>query len=404
MIMKSANNHLASWRPLSAIVALLGCLFLTQCGRQAGETTPSAGANGGKPKVLTLRGMADYFSPAVLERFEKETGVHVEYLEYEDPDSVEGELRSDSSWADLVVVDSFNLNKLRKVALLHPLDRAQVPNLENADPAFLNLGCDPGNQFSVPYHWGTTLLAYRKDRVTNPQRSWKLLWEPSLAGKVMMLDDSFEPMAVAMILNGERPDTTKEEAWSAARTMLYDHFRQQSARYGSDADIKDALAAGDVDVAMCYSGDAAALAAEHDTIDFFIPQEGASQWVDCLCITRDTKLSAEAHQFVNFFLRPDVAAENTNYIRYASTNKAATPLIAQDLRDDTRIYPEGEVMKRCVLVPLLDTEVDSLVNRHWYELKAQINDDNAAKGEPATTAVDTSAADAAESAPSSDAR
>jgi spermidine/putrescine transport system substrate-binding protein len=90
---------------------------------------------------------------------------------------------------------------------LHPLDKSAIPNFDHASPLFTNLDGDPGNAYSVPYHWGTTLLAYRKDMIPQPEASWRLLWDPSLKGRVMMMQDSFEALAVAMLLQGKLPNS-----------------------------------------------------------------------------------------------------------------------------------------------------------------------------------------------------
>jgi putrescine transport system substrate-binding protein len=143
------------------------------------------------------------------------------------------------------------------------------------------------------------------------------------------------------------------------------------ARYGSDEEVREALADGTVAAAMCYSGDAAVVAAENPAVDFFIPKEGATLWVDCLAIARDTKESEAAHAFLNFFMDPKVAAENANAIQFASTNVAADAFVDASLRDDPRLYPPPDVMKRLHRVPELDAERDSLVNQFWYNVRSE---------------------------------
>lgn len=346
---------------------MLMSVGLLSCSRT--EEKPGAHAPQPQPekKALVLLGMADYFDLELLKQFEKETGVAVEYEEYNEPDEVEPRLRSQPGSADLIIIDSFNLKKLRELRLLYQLDKTLLPNLKNADPTYLDLGCDPGNEVSVPYHWGTTLIAYRKDQLPNPAHSWKLLWDPALKGKVMMLNDSFEPMGVAMILSGFSTESSDSGIYEAAAQMLMEQIDTMDARYGVDAEVKDALAQGTVAAAMCYSGDAAAVAAEEPNVDFFIPEEGAMMWVDCMAITRDTRWAKEAHQFLNFFMRPEVAAANTNAIQYASANAAATNLIDDDLKNDPRIYPTDELKKKLRLVPQLDADREALVNRYWYQ-------------------------------------
>lgn len=362
-------------KPLSSVSAVFGlagltALTLVGCGpRGDAPATKPAAPLPPKAKTLVLLGMQDYFNLELLDLFQKETGVHIDYQLYEEPDEVEPRLRSQPGSADLIVIDSFNLQKLRELRLLWELDKSAVPNLVNADPMFLNLSCDPGNTVSVPYHWGTTLIAYRKDKLPDPARSWKLLWDPKLQGQVMMLNDSYEPMAVAMLLNGTPTDTLEDSGYAMAAKTLADHLDTQRARYGDDGEIKTALIEGTVAAAMCYSGDAATVAAEEPNVDFFIPEEGAMMWVDCMAIARDTRDHVTAHQFINFFLRPEIAAANANAIQYASTNLKAEPLVEDALKNDPRIYPPKALRDKLQPVPLLDTKRDALVNKHWYNVR-----------------------------------
>jgi len=355
-------------------IAVLMAAALTGCGRDQAAKSADARSGSASPpppqaETLVLLGMQDYFNLELLDLFQKETGVRIDYQLYEEPDEVEPRLRSQPGSADLIVIDSFNLQKLRQLRLLHDLDKSALPNLANADPRFLNLSCDPGNTVSVPYHWGTTLIAYRKDKLPEPARSWKLLWDPALKGQVMMLNDSFEPMAVAMLLNGTPTDTLEQAGYQQAAATLMEHLDTMEARYGDDGEIKTALAEGTVTAAMCYSGDAATVAAEDPNVDFFIPDEGAMMWVDCMAIARDTRDQVTAHKFINFFLRPEIAAANANAIQYASTNREAEPLVDDVLKNDPRIYPPEDLRAKLQLVPLLDRDRDALVNRHWYNVR-----------------------------------
>lgn len=370
---------------LLGVFAMMVGAGLASCSKKEEPAKPVAQ----QAKTLVLLGMGEYFDLGLLEQFKRETGITIEYQEYSEADEVEPRLRSQPGSADLIIIDSFNLEKLRELRLLCPLDKSLLPNFKNLDPSYLNLGCDLGNEVSVPYHWGTTLIAYRKDQLPNPVHSWRLLWDPALKGKVMMLNDSFEPMGVAMILKGLSTESAAPVTYELAAQMLMDQIDDMGARYGVDDEVKDALAQGTVAAAMCYSGDAAAAAAAEPNVDFFIPEEGAMMWVDCMAITRDSRWPGEAHQFLNFFMRPEIAAANANAIQYASANAAANELIDDDLKNDPRIYPTEEVKKKLRLVPQLDAERDALVNRYWYQVRRKfIGDDEEAAAEETKTPDD----------------
>lgn len=359
---------------LTALV-LLSLAGLTGCDRKpagsAARPDPEVGP-GTPPVRLVLLAMEDYVDAGILRQFEQETGIGIDHVLYEDPDEITPRLRSQPGSADIIIVDSFTIKSLRELRLLCPLRRNSLANLENIDPRHRGLSFDPEGEYSLPYHWGTTLIAYRSDLIKNPAHSWQLLWQPALKGRVMMIDDTFEPMAIAMILNGIDPQSPEETDYQRASDIMIDHLVTMGARYGTDDQVKDALVDGSISAAMCYSGDAAVAAAENPNIDFFIPEEGAMMWVDCLAICRDTQNAALAHRFLDFFLRPEIAARNAEVINYAPANQAATPLISEELRNDPRIYPPAEIRSRLQHVPTLDEERQIMARRYWHRVRSRL--------------------------------
>lgn len=358
--------------PLLATVPL----WLMSCG-----DAPSLNATGSAqtappeplaPPRLVLLAMQDFIDVGILRQFEKETGIGIDHMIYEDPEEIIPRLRSQPGSADIVIVDSFTIRDLRELRLLCPLRPEALPNRQNLDPRHRALPFDPKEEFSIPYHWGTTLIAYRRDLLPDPARSWRLLWDPALQGRVMMLNDSFEPMAVAMILNQIDPQTPSESGYIQAADVLSQHLESMRPRYGTDDEIKHALVAGTVTAAMCYSGDAAVAARENPNIDFFIPDEGAMIWVDCLAICRDTQDADASHRFINYFLRPEIAARNAAAINYAPANRAAEALVPENLKNDPRLYPPPELRAKLQHVPSLDEEMDSLAKRYWHWFRSRL--------------------------------
>lgn len=349
-------------------LALLGVgAFSAAC--QPNKEADQQAATPATPVTLTFYSWDDYCAPEVLDRFEQETGVKVDLQIFSDAEQVEARLRSDPGTVDVIVVDSFNLAKLIKLRLLQALDKEKLPNFCNMDPQFLDLSSDPGNEYSVPYQWGTTLIAYRKDHIPNPEKSWKLLWDPEYRGRVMMLDDSFEPLAMTLIMQGKKPDTVDEADYKQAAEILLEHLDSMNPSYGTAYETRDAVLSGEMWASMCYSGDAAFAAEENENVDFFVPEEGATIWVDCLGIARDAPQLELAHKFVNFLMAPEIAALNANFIRFATPNRKAIEKIDPDLRNDTRVFPPEEVLARCTFVPQLDAEREGLVNRYWYAVR-----------------------------------
>ncbi|MFN0127385.1 MAG: PotD/PotF family extracellular solute-binding protein [Verrucomicrobiales bacterium] len=369
--------------PLLAAVAfwLISCRQAPSLNSRSTQLTPPNQPLA--PPRLVLLAMQDFIDADILRQFEKETGIGIDHMIYEDPEEIIPRLRSQPGSADIVIVDSFTISDLRELRLLCPIRPEALPNRQNIDPRHRALPFDPKEEFSVPYHWGTTLIAYRKDLLPNPSRSWRLLWDPALQGRIMMLNDFFEPMAVTMILNQIDPQTPTESGYIQAADALSHHLESMRARYGTDDQIKDALVAGTVTAAMCYSGDAAVAARENPHIDFFIPEEGAMIWVDCLAICRDTQDADSSHQFLNFFLRPEIAARNAAAINYVPANRAAEALLSEDLKNDPRLYPPPELRAKLQHVPSLDEEMDSLAKRYWHWFRGRLVAAESAEAAPA---------------------
>jgi len=380
---------------ISVLAAAL-MLVTSGCGQDPAPAPPAEVPALPLPPRLTLLAMEDFIGTGILERFARETGVTIEHVTYDEADAVGPRLQSMPGSADLVIVDSFTIKTLSDLRLLRPLDKQSLTNLDNIDPRHRGLSFDPRGDYSIPYHWGTTLIAYRRDHLPSPLRSWRLLWQPELKGRVMMLNDSFEPMAVAMILNHVDPQTPTKKAFADAADFLIDHLQTQRARYGTDDEIKEALVAGTVSAAMCYSGDAAVAAEENPHIDFFIPEEGAMMWVDCLAICRDTRSSEACHRFIDFFLRPEIAALNAAAINYAPANHAAEALVPDELKNDPRVYPPPEIRAKLQHVPNLDDKREAMSRRYWHRIRRQallldesVQSDGKAPAAPAEAAVRT---------------
>ncbi len=352
--------------PSLALAALaLAAAFLPSCSRQEVSlpTPVKTPAN-----VLRLYTWSEYFDPDVLALFEEKTGIRVEYLTFSDFDEMEAQLRSRPGYYDVVVTDDSAIQALWELHLIQKFDRDQLPNLANIHPDYLGLYFDPENAFSVPYMWGTTLVAYRADRIEDPEQSWNLLWDERYQGKIMTLQDRLGALSVALLtlgysMNSENPDEINEAAEKCVQQV-----KRVDVRYGDDAAVREALDEGTVWAAMCYSGDAAMVAAENENVAFFIPKEGAPLWVDNFVISRDSKHSEEAHRFINFMLEPEIAAANSNYTYYASPNQAAKSLLDPELLADESINPPDEIRKRCSVLAEITELREELANRAWLKV------------------------------------
>jgi putrescine transport system substrate-binding protein len=364
---------------LAAAAAATIAIALVACGRKAGDTAD--GAATAVHKAVNVYNWSDYIDPGVLERFKSETGVDVRYDVFDSNEVLETKLLTGKSGYDVVVPSAYFLERQVKAGVFRPLDRSRLPNLANVDPEIARLAAahDPGNEHSVVYMWGTTGIGYDKDKVAAimpeaPVDSWSFVFDPKVISRfkdcgVSVLDDPTDMVSTMLLWLGKDPASEDPADLRLAEEKLL-AIRPYIRTIHSSQYIDD-LANGEVCVVIGYSGDilqAADRAAEagmsHE-IAYSIPREGALMWFDTLAIPADAPHTDEAHAFIDFLMRPDVAAANSNFVHYASANLAAMPLLDAELRDDPSIYPTPEVKARLRPNLAKSAEFTRDLNRTW---------------------------------------
>jgi putrescine transport system substrate-binding protein len=354
------------------------------CGRQPAEQPAvDAAADGaqGASGVLHVFNWSDYVDPQVIADFQKETGIKVQYDVFDSNEVLETKLLTGNSGYDVVVPSAYFLERQVKAGVFRKLDKAQLPNLANLDPEIAAPAArhDPGNEHSVVYMWGTTGIGYDAGKIAEimpdaPVDSWKLVFDPAILAKfkdcgVSMLDDPTDMVGTALLYLGKDPNSESEADLQAAEQLLM-QIRPYLRTIHSSQYI-DQLANGELCVVVGYSGDVlqardrAAEAGKPLDIRYSIPKEGALMWFDTLAIPADAKNAANAHRFIDYLLRPEVAAANSNFVMYANANAAATPLVDEGLRSDVGIYPTPEVKARLQPNLTKSAEYTRALNRSW---------------------------------------
>jgi putrescine transport system substrate-binding protein len=369
---------------VAALVALAGF----GCGKKpeappAGETAAptAATAAGAEQKVLNVYNWADYIDPELIEDFKKETGIDVRYDVFDSNEVLETKLLTGNSGYDVVVPSAYFLERQIKAGVFRKLDKAALKNLGNLDPELTQraAGHDPGNEHGVVYMWGTTGIGFDAAKVEAimpgaPVDSWRLVLDPEVVSKfkdcgVSVLEDPTDMVGTALLFLGKDPNSQSEEDLALAEKTLL--AVRPFIRMITSAQYIDALANGEICIAVGYSGDIlqardrAAEAGKPVDIRFSIPKEGALMWFDTLAIPADAKHPGNAHLFIDYLLRPEVAARNSDFVNYANANAKATELVNEELRNDPGIYPPDETKAR--LQPNLSksAEYTRMLNRAW---------------------------------------
>ncbi len=328
-------------------------------------------ARGDGARALTIFTWGDYLSPVLTERFTEDTGIAVEVVTFENSDEMLAKMLSEPERFDVITTDDYTLKQLKELSLLRSIDRSKLKNFGNVDGRYLGMACDPGNRYSIPYLAGTTVVAYRKDLVGEPEKSWGILFDPRWGGRVAMLDESEDMLVVARLASGHPANSRVPGHITDARDKILGQIRDVGVKFGSFVDILEALDSGEIWIGMSYSGDALRAAAENPNIGFFLPEEGAIKWLDSLVLSRDSQRVEEAHRFLDFMLEGENAAESANYLYLASPNVEAAPKLNPLIRSDPRIYLSDEDLARAsYLSPYKDPRAASLGSQVLREIWA----------------------------------
>jgi len=364
----------------SLSIAAVAALFAVGCG---GKTdAPAGGATAGaEEKVLNVYNWSDYIDPEVISDFTRETGITVHYDVFDANEVLETKLLTGNSGYDVVVPSAYFLERQVQAGVFASLDRSKLPGLANLDPELVARAerHDPGGAHSVVYLWGTTGIGYDAGKVRAimpdaPVDSWALVFDPAVVSKfkdcgVSVLEDPTDMVGTMLVFLGKDPNSESEADLKLAEERLL--AIRPYIRQISSSQYIEGLANGDLCIAVGYSGDVlqardrAAEAGKPVDIRFSIPKEGALMWFDTLAIPADAKHPGNAHLFIDYLLRPEVAARNSNFVNYANANAAATPLVNEELRNDPGIYPDAATKARLQPNLAKSAEYSRQLNRAW---------------------------------------
>ena len=318
-------------------------------------------------QTLNVFNWTTYVAEDTIGNFEQLCGVKVVYDTYESNEALLARLRGGNPGYDIVVPTDHMVATMISLGLLETIDLNNIPNFANVSETLKDRVFDPGNQYSVPYQWGTIGVGYNTEKVGEEITSWDQVF--NYDGPVAWLDDPRAMIGIALSILGYDPNTTDEAQVGEARDLLMNNGSNVVAIAGDDGQAM--LERGDVDITVEYSGDIfqVATSCECDYITYSIPKEGSNIWVDNLAIPTDAPNKPLAEVFMDYVLDPKVGADISNYTAYASPNQAALDegLIDPSLINPI-IYPSAESSANLfTILPLPDA--DQLYNDAWDEIK-----------------------------------
>jgi putrescine transport system substrate-binding protein len=349
---------------------------------ESAKPTSTSGADA--EKVVNVYNWSDYIDPSVVTDFQKEYGIKVNYDVFDSNEVLETKLLTGHTNYDVVVPSGAFLARQIQAGVYQKLNRAQLPNWKDLDPEVAKKASqyDDGNAYAVDYMWITSGPGYNVDKIKQrmpdaPVDSWRMLYDPAVVSKfadcgVSLLDAPTEVISTVLIYLGKDPNSTSTEDMLAVEKVLM--AIRPYVRYVHSSRYIDDLANGETCLALGWSGDVkqardrAKDAGKGIDIGYHIPKEGAVSNYDMLAIPADAPHPNNAHLFINYLMRPEIAARNTNLVKYANGD-TATPAIKEDIRNDPGVYPPPDVLAKLHPEPMRTPDFTRVLTRMWTRFK-----------------------------------
>lgn len=322
----------------------------------------------GADKTLNLYIWSEYIPDALIAAFTKETGIKVNLSTYDSNEAMYAKVKLVGKGYDLIVPSSDHVGLMRREGLLLPIDITKIPNFSLIAPQFTNQGFDPGNKYSVPYMWGSTAIAVNTAHFKEESvQGLADLWKPEFKGKLLLPNDVREVMGIGLkslgySINEKNPEHLRQ-AFAKLQGLM------PSVRVFDSDSPKQALLSGEVSVGLIYNGEAYVANGENKAIRYIFPKEGFSLWLDSFCIPKGAQHVEAAYRFLDYVLRPKVAAAISQEMGYSSPNTKAMEHLPEGMKNNPIVNPPPQEVARGEFLDSLDEQTLKLYEEYWVKLK-----------------------------------
>jgi spermidine/putrescine transport system substrate-binding protein len=325
-------------------VAAVGLTFtgaLAGCGEKDAKKLAN-----GEEGSLNLYNWDDYTGETTFQDFKTANGIDVKMDTFENNDALFMKFRAGNPGYDLIVPSNDFVERMVIADMLEKIDHAQIPNLKNIAPEYMDVDYDKGRQYSVPYTWLVLGIGYRKSKVTGTPDSWKVLFDSDeYKGRIAVLSEAGDMFRLYAKYLGKSVNAITPADVKAIEAMMIKQ-KPNIAKFHVD-DGQDMLAKGEVDLVLEYNGDIAQTIAEDDDLAFVVPKEGSQLNSDNFCIPKGAKHPKNAHAFINFILDAQNGKKVTETILYPTPNSAVKALMPDSYKNNPAIYPPAELIAKC---------------------------------------------------------
>ena len=286
---------------------------------------------------LNLFGWSEYVPQPVLDGFTKETGIKVNFETYSSNEELISKLIAGGGHYDLIQPSDYAAEAMIRQKLLAPIDPAQLANFKNLDAAFLHRPHDPESKFTVPYMSGTVGIVVNTEKVKEPIKGYRDVFQAKHKDRIVVLNDNREIVTWALYSLGLPINKITSESLAQALPVVAQWVGLVKV-FDSDSP-KTPLLNGDVDLGVVWSGEAAILWKENKKFQYVIPAEGAHQFLDTLAIPANAANKAAALKLIDYILRPEVSVLISEAFPYTNPNAAARKLLKPEQLANPASYP-----------------------------------------------------------------
>ena len=353
-----------------AAVAALSAVTMSGCGKSA-EKAEGAGE-------VYVYNWGEYIDEDVIAQFKEETGIDVIYDMFETNEEMYPVIEAGGVKYDAVCPSDYMIQKMIENNMLAEINFDNIPNIKQIDSKYMDMSrsFDPENKYSVPYCWGTVGILYNTSMVApeDAPTKWSDLWDEKFKDNILMQDSVRDAFMVALKSLGYSMNTTNEAEIAEARDLLIKQKPLVQA-YVIDQ-VRDKMIGGEAAMGVIYSGEMLYIQQEvadlglDYSLEYVIPEEGTNLWLDSWVIPANAPNKENAEKWINFLCRPDIAKKNFEYITYPTPNKGAFDLLDSDLQNNKAVFPDTDSLKNCEVFQYLGTDVDSIYNEYWKEVKS----------------------------------
>ncbi|CCI87277.1 ABC transporter substrate-binding protein [Lactobacillus gigeriorum] len=321
-----------------------------------------------KKQSLIIYNWGDYLDPALIKKFEHQTGYHIIYETFDSNEAMYTKIKQGGTAYDIAVPSEYMVTKMEKAHLLDKIDPNKLSNFKYLGNSFIHQSFDKKNEFSIPYFWGTLGIIYN-DKFVRPGSitKWDDLWSKKYRNNILLVDSARDIMGFALVSLGYSMNTTNLLKLRLALTKLNGLGSNVKAVIADE--MKMYMVQNEAAIGVSWSGEAADMMANNSHLHYVVPKEGSNLWFDNFVIPRTAKNKKAAYAFINFMLDPKNAAQNAEYVGYATPNEAAMKLLPKSIKNDKQFYPDPSTLKNLQVYRDLGPKVTQAYNDLFLEFK-----------------------------------